>query len=168
MAGCILVDGEKLQVINRSPAYKNQYVHRRDSMSLATLSSSEIAKRMRLGLVTAPTVDSSDDDEEWDDFESSEGEDEVDLEEHQQKYTFAQNRRSSINLLQMNENYHDSQSNPDWEAGNQVPRNAYTGASGSMASMEMSGFLDGSSRLVRETINEAATDEDASTVDGEA
>jgi hypothetical protein len=34
MAGCILVDNEKLQVINRSPAYKNNYVHRRDSVSL--------------------------------------------------------------------------------------------------------------------------------------
>jgi diadenosine tetraphosphatase ApaH/serine/threonine PP2A family protein phosphatase len=166
LAGCILVDGEKLQVINRSPAYKNQYVHRRDSMSLATLSTSEIAKRMRLGLVTAPTGDSSD--EEWDDFESSEGEEEVELEEHQQKYTFSQNRRSSINLTQMHENYHDSQSNPDWEAGNPVPRNHYTGASGSMASMDMSGFLDGSSRIIRETIKEGATDEDASTVDGEA
>mmetsp|Transcript_10086 Transcript_10086/g.28720 ORF Transcript_10086/g.28720 Transcript_10086/m.28720 type:complete len:463 (+) Transcript_10086:246-1634(+) len=27
LAGCILVDGEKLQVINRSPANKNQHVH---------------------------------------------------------------------------------------------------------------------------------------------
>ncbi len=170
LAGCILVDGEKLQVINRSPAYKNQYVHRRDSVSLATLSSSEIAKRMRLGLVTAPTGDSSD--EEWDDFESSEGEEEVDLEEHQQKYTFSQNRRSSINLLQMSENYHDSQSNPDWEVGSQVSRGHYTGGSNSIGSMDLSGFMDGSSRsmtgLVREVIKEAATDDDTSTVDGEA
>ena len=51
MAGCILVDNDKLQVINRSPAYKNQYVHRRDSVSLAHVSEPEIQKRIRLGLV---------------------------------------------------------------------------------------------------------------------
>ena len=28
MAGCILVDFDKIQVINRSPKYKNKYVHR--------------------------------------------------------------------------------------------------------------------------------------------
>jgi hypothetical protein len=53
MAGCILVDFEKMQVINRSPAYRNQYVHRRDSVSIARLSEGEIEKRMKLGLVTA-------------------------------------------------------------------------------------------------------------------
>ena len=51
MAGCILVDNDKLQVINRSPAYKNQYIHRRDSVSLAHVSELEIQKRIRLGLV---------------------------------------------------------------------------------------------------------------------
>jgi Calcineurin-like phosphoesterase len=56
LAGCILVDNEKLQVINRSPAYKNQYVHRRDSVSLATVSPDEIQKRMRLGLITQAPV----------------------------------------------------------------------------------------------------------------
>ena len=52
LAGCILVDNEKLQVINRSPAYKNQYVHRRDSVTLASVDPEEIQKRMKLGLVT--------------------------------------------------------------------------------------------------------------------
>jgi len=52
MAGCILVDFEKMQVINRSPAYRNQYVHRRDSVSVARLSEGEIEKRIKLGLVT--------------------------------------------------------------------------------------------------------------------
>ena len=180
LAGCILVDGEKLQVINRSPAYKNQYVHRRDSMSLATLSTSEIAKRMRLGLVTQTQDDSSD--EEWDDFESSEEEDEVDLEEQQQqqKYTFSQNRRSSINLQQMTENFHDSQSTPDWEAGNHPPCEATfsRGSTGSLqfGSADLDGcMLGGSSRnltaVVPDTIKEVGTDnddDDASTVDGEA
>ena len=63
LAGCILVDDEKLQVINRSPAYRNQYVHRRDSVSLQTLSHLEIAKRIKLGLVTA---DDDDDDDDYD------------------------------------------------------------------------------------------------------
>ncbi|CAN0311922.1 unnamed protein product, partial [Ectocarpus fasciculatus] len=38
MCGCILVDFEKLLVINRSSKYKNRYIHRRDSLSLAALS----------------------------------------------------------------------------------------------------------------------------------
>lgn len=178
LAGCILVDGEKLQVINRSPAYKNQYVHRRDSMSLASLSTSEIAKRMRLGLVTQTQDDSSE--EEWDDFESSEEEEEIQEDEHQ--YTFAQNRRSSINLQQMSENFHDSST--DWEAGNHYnpgTRNS-AGSSGSMTfsssgsigqfqSGELPGYgQSNSSRslqgLVRDTIEEGSGDD--STVDGEA
>lgn len=42
MAGCILVDNDKIQVINRSPQYKNKYVHRRTSVSLENLSSSQV------------------------------------------------------------------------------------------------------------------------------
>jgi hypothetical protein len=53
MAGCILVDFEKMKVINRSPAYKNKFVHRRDSVSLAGMTEAEIAQRADLGLVTA-------------------------------------------------------------------------------------------------------------------
>lgn len=106
LAGCILVDGEKIQVINRSPAYKNQYVHRRDSISLARLPESEIAKRMRLGLVTAADEeDDDDDDEEWDDFSESDEEEQGNQEDKQ--YVFAQGRRSSINLQSMAENFHD-------------------------------------------------------------
>ncbi|CAM9106884.1 unnamed protein product [Phaeothamnion confervicola] len=51
MCGCILVDFEKLLVINRSSKYKNKYVHRRDSVSLLNLTSSELQKRADLGLV---------------------------------------------------------------------------------------------------------------------
>ena len=53
MAGCILIEFEKMQVINRSPAYRNQYVHRRDSVSIAMLSEAEIAERVKLGLITS-------------------------------------------------------------------------------------------------------------------
>jgi len=51
MAGCILVDNDKIQVINRSPQYKNKYVHRRTSVSLENLSSSQVEERRKLGLV---------------------------------------------------------------------------------------------------------------------
>lgn len=78
LAGCILCDDEKLQVINRSPAYKDQYVHRRDSLSLQTLSHLEIAKRIKLGLVT-PGDEEDDDDYDEEDYE--EWEEEMDSEE---------------------------------------------------------------------------------------
>jgi hypothetical protein len=148
LAGCILVDGEKLQVINRSPAYKNQYVHRRDSLSLAMLSDSEITKRIKLGLVTAPQNDEeSVDDEEWNDIDSSEEE-----EEEQEEYVFARDRRSSINLTSMAENCHDS---VDWD--------------------NLSEDGQDSKRLmapgqVTQTINEDTipAEDEASTVDGDA
>jgi diadenosine tetraphosphatase ApaH/serine/threonine PP2A family protein phosphatase len=166
LAGCILVDDEKLQVINRSPAYKNQYVHRRDSLSLQSLSHIEIAKRMKLGLVTAADpVDSDGDDEEWQEMESDAGEEEA-VEQEVERYTFAQGRRSSINLQQMNENSHDSQVDYDACAG--LPRNTF-GVSSAM-DMTSSSSLNGSSRdlsgLIREVVKENDDDE-ASTVDGD-
>jgi diadenosine tetraphosphatase ApaH/serine/threonine PP2A family protein phosphatase len=51
MAGCILVDNDKIQVINRSHKYKNKYVHRRTSVSMEHLSPEEMDERQRLGLV---------------------------------------------------------------------------------------------------------------------
>jgi len=51
LAGCILVDFDKIQVINRSPAYKNKFVHRRNSTSLAGLDPNVLEERMRLGLI---------------------------------------------------------------------------------------------------------------------
>eukprot|EP00549_Striatella_unipunctata_P025596 CAMPEP_0118707456 /NCGR_PEP_ID=MMETSP0800-20121206/21229_1 /TAXON_ID=210618 ORGANISM="Striatella unipunctata, Strain CCMP2910" /NCGR_SAMPLE_ID=MMETSP0800 /ASSEMBLY_ACC=CAM_ASM_000638 /LENGTH=512 /DNA_ID=CAMNT_0006610315 /DNA_START=360 /DNA_END=1898 /DNA_ORIENTATION=- len=76
MAGCILVDFEKMHVINRSPAYKNQYIHRRDSVSLDKLSEREIRQRMKLGLVDDVDddddgVDDDDEEDEWEDFDES-------------------------------------------------------------------------------------------------
>mmetsp|Transcript_30997 Transcript_30997/g.74874 ORF Transcript_30997/g.74874 Transcript_30997/m.74874 type:complete len:569 (+) Transcript_30997:118-1824(+) len=141
MAGCILVDGDKLQVINRSPAYKNQYVHRRDSVSVQSLSTVEIAKRVRLGLITAGAGDDDDDSEEWDDFESESEHDEAPMEQ----YTFAQNRRSSIDLSQMTQNFHDSSS-----------VGSYTGGG---SSRDIGG-------LIREVVKEDEDDE-ASTVNGD-
>lgn len=71
MAGCILVDFENLQVINRSHAYKNVYVHRRDSVSIAKLSKQEIEDRTRLGLIE-PHDEHDDDEDEEDDSEGEE------------------------------------------------------------------------------------------------
>lgn len=48
MAGCILVDNEKIQVINRSPKYKNKYVHRRTSTSLEHLTPKEVREYVHL------------------------------------------------------------------------------------------------------------------------
>ena len=48
MAGCILVDNDKIQVINRSPQYKNKYVHRRTSVSLENLSSTQVLRAQSL------------------------------------------------------------------------------------------------------------------------
>ena len=57
MAGCILVDFDKIQVINRSPKYRNKYVHRRTSISLQDLSEEEIENRVKLGLVRFSVAD---------------------------------------------------------------------------------------------------------------
>jgi hypothetical protein len=115
MAGCILVDFEKLQVINRSPAYKNQYVHRRDSVSLAALSEAEIEKRIRLGLVTHASPPEQHqqqmvaaEDEQWEDFEDEEVEAVVAKEASEEEYIFAEGRRSSVDLNATTENAHDS------------------------------------------------------------
>jgi len=106
MAGCMLVDNDKLQVINRSPAYKNQYVHRRDSVSVSNLSPAEMEKRLKLGLVREnPDPDESD--EEWDDFDEEEEEEEVDINIQQEGYVFDKRRRQSIDLSSMTNNLHD-------------------------------------------------------------
>lgn len=51
MAGCILVDNYLIQAINRSPKYKNKYVHRRTSISVAHVPKDEMEQRRKLGLV---------------------------------------------------------------------------------------------------------------------
>ena len=108
MAGCILVDSDRLQVINRSPAYKNHYVHRRGSVSLATLSEAEIQKRMRLGLVTNEAVEEEEEveQEEWEDLEEDE------TEAMEECYVFDNERCPSIDLNAVNDQ-HDSMNSLD-------------------------------------------------------
>lgn len=99
MAGCILIDFEKMQVINRSPAYKNQYVHRRDSVSVAMLSEREIQERAELGLITVGSHAEDDDEkeeEEWDDFEEDEANTSHDYASSEDEYKFDEGRKSSV------------------------------------------------------------------------
>lgn len=56
MAGCILIDDSKIQIINRSPKYKNKYVRRRASLLNSSLTYEEIEDRKRLGLVRTSIV----------------------------------------------------------------------------------------------------------------
>ena len=51
MAGCVLVDVDCLQVITRSPSYKNRYVHRRSSSCLGLLTETQVTERRRVGLL---------------------------------------------------------------------------------------------------------------------
>lgn len=96
MAGCILVDFDLLQVINRSPAYRNVYVHRRNSVSIAKLSEEEIADRQQLGLISATfSYDNDEDEYEEDEFEEFEDTFEEDHEEYFD-YSFASGRKSSV------------------------------------------------------------------------
>lgn len=104
---------------------KNQYVHRRDSVSLATLSEKEIQQRMNLGLVTAPQMDYSaygnddeDEDEEGDEWEDfvSDTEDEAshtpDVHTDDHNYRLSQGRRSSVDIASMS-NIHDMELEDD-------------------------------------------------------
>ena len=111
LAGCILVDNDKLQVINRSPAYKNQYIHRRDSISVASLPEQEIQKRMKLGLISTSEDSVVEDNQmtEWQDFDSD---DENDDDDGPGAFPFAKERKSSIDLDSMASNSHDE---GDWE-----------------------------------------------------
>lgn len=103
MAGCILVDFEKMQVINRSPAYRNQYVHRRDSVSIARLSEGEIEKRMKLGLVTAELgADAEGEEEEYEEGHYVEEEqwedlveDDVETDDNEEDVEHERSRRDS-------------------------------------------------------------------------
>jgi diadenosine tetraphosphatase ApaH/serine/threonine PP2A family protein phosphatase len=108
MAGCILVDFEKMQVINRSPAYRNQYVHRRDSVSIAMLSDQEIKQRMKLGLIEADP--NQHENEEWEDLvedeeeSSSEEDDDNDDDDDEEdsedeNYVIDSRRKSSVDPI---------------------------------------------------------------------
>jgi len=104
---------------------KNQYVHRRDSMAVATLSETEIQQRIRLGLVTNAASDSKDEEdddelEEWKDFDSdedneSEAKPDDGSKRKSDEYRLANTRRSSVDLSTMISNVHDG--SDAWEAG---------------------------------------------------
>jgi hypothetical protein len=104
MAGCILIDFEKMQVINRSPAYRNQYVHRRDSVSLAMLSEAEIKERVQLGLIEGYTAEDhakeEEEEEEWEEFDEGElnasREDDDSSFEDEDEYVIDERRKSSV------------------------------------------------------------------------
>lgn len=51
MLYCMLYVWGSLQVINRSPKYKNKYVHRRTSVAISDLTPEQMEERRRLGLV---------------------------------------------------------------------------------------------------------------------
>ena len=128
-------------------------------MSLTSLSTTEIAKRVKLGLVT-PADEESSDDEEWDDFDSSEEEEE---EEGDMRYQFAQNRRSSVNLTQMSENFHD---NTNWDNYRSDSGRNLMYSSGDLDQYSTGGSSRNLTGIARETIQES--DDEASTVDGES
>lgn len=153
MAGCILVDNDKLQVINRSPAYRNQYVHRRDSVSLAALSETEIQKRIKLGLVTGQTEASEDDTEEWDDFDD--GSDESKGEDAKAEYVFDNSRRSSVDMGGMCKNSHD-ETETEWESASDGSLSEFEPNKRQRAKPSISSIPEAS-----------AEDEDVDTVDGD-
>jgi diadenosine tetraphosphatase ApaH/serine/threonine PP2A family protein phosphatase len=158
MAGCMLVDNDKLQVINRSPAYKNQYVHRRDSVSLAALSETEIQQRIKLGLITAPAAaarfedDDDEDAEEWDDFED--GSDESKDEDVKAEYVFDNSRRSSVDIVIMSKNSHDE--TDEWDSD----------SAGSLSEFEPNKRARSKQPSIS-SIAEVPEDEDVDTVDGD-
>lgn len=144
MAGCILVDNDKMQVINRSPAYKNQYIHRRDSVSVATLSEQELKQRMKLGLVTnvpfqqqqymqdedeeqEGSDDGRPDMEDWDDLQDSDDDDDKNKspgqrrrhslldDDDEREYVFDTKRRSSVDLDSLSANLHDLMNAAEWD-----------------------------------------------------
>jgi len=173
MAGCMLVDNEKLQVINRSPAYKNQYVHRRDSVSLAALSETEIQKRIRLGLVThaPPGVRVQDADtvmEDWQDIEDDDGntkEEGIDSDEDDD-FVIDQKRRSSVDLDHMSVNMHDQECEND-----SVPAAAAAAAAAfAMADFEPNKRQRSKKPMVASISEEVAAEDEeneTATVDGE-
>lgn len=70
-------------MINRSAKYKNRYIHRRDSLSLAALSLDDQDKLARIGVVTHAATDVHEEQEEEyeDDDEDDEEEEEDEHEE---------------------------------------------------------------------------------------
>jgi hypothetical protein len=105
-----------------SLADKNQYVHRRDSVSLASVSEQEIQKRIQLGLVTpaaasqaqhqpAAAVDTDVELEDWQDIMENDDDDDDAANNNTVEnggYKVATQRRSSVDLDHMSVNVHDA------------------------------------------------------------
>jgi len=167
MAGCILIDFDKMQVINRSPAYRNQYIHRRDSVSLAMLSEAEIKERVQLGLIEGFTGAEEEEfeEEEWEEFDeegdrSSEMDSSVDDEE---EYVIDDRRKSSVEpSMTVTSPESDSHDSHDFKIGQ----------SGLQAKSLFSG-VDGSQRRKKRdkhgigTIAEDNEEDEESTVNGD-
>lgn len=103
MAGCILVDSDNLQVINRSHAYKNVYVHRRDSVSIVKLSKEEIEERASLGLIQENTATEVElENVEYEEFDSFD--DDEDEEKNDDELCTVSRRKSSVDLTTLNRN----------------------------------------------------------------
>jgi hypothetical protein len=98
---------------NTSSTDKNQYVHRRDSVSLANLTEKEIVQRIKLGLVTVtPTSDALESDEgdleEWEDFDSDDDSAAESKSDKTVDYiVLSTTRRSSVDLNSLASNSHD-------------------------------------------------------------
>eukprot|EP00622_Pseudochattonella_farcimen_P000041 FR734454.1.p1 GENE.FR734454.1~~FR734454.1.p1 ORF type:complete len:181 (+),score=25.64 FR734454.1:26-544(+) len=71
ICGCILVDFDQMEVITRSPHYRNHYVHRRESMSLSTLTDKEVQDREKVGLVIENEPSSDEEYEEYEEYEDN-------------------------------------------------------------------------------------------------
>ena len=162
-----------MQVINRSPAYRNQYVHRRDSISVANLSTEEISKRMRLGLISAAEQDSDSDGdyEEWDDFEDDDSEEEQATAQaatdDQNQYRLAAGRRSSINLASISDHEY---ANAGASAMDISTESTESGGGGGVVIDGRPSLLQktASVNISKQTIDEGDSSSDASTVDGNA
>eukprot|EP00986_Skeletonema_menzelii_P018414 scaffold26636_cov153-Skeletonema_menzelii.AAC.25 len=161
MAGCILIDFEKMQVINRSPAYRNQYVHRRDSVSIAMLSEAEIAERVKLGLITSDPREEQFQEEEFEEFEEEE-EELQDSSFEDEEYAFDDRRKSSVDpcgtRASPEKSNHDS--HDYFMEGNDMPsqRIDFSGATTSRKSKKRGGF---------DAIREDEEDDEESTVNGD-
>jgi hypothetical protein len=163
MAGCILIDFEKMQVINRSPAYRNQYVHRRDSVSLAMLSEAEIKERGKLGLIEGYNEEEEEDgefvEEEWEEFEDDEmntSREDVDSSLDDNQYVVDDRRKSSVEpsrtIASPPGSTHGRDHNME-ENGMPVTKINFSG--------------EGRFGTISEENNEDFDDEEESTVDGE-
>jgi len=163
MAGCILIDFEKMQVINRSPAYRNQYVHRRDSVSIAMLSEAEVAERMKLGLITSDPREEEFEEEEFEEFEEEDDEELQDSSFEDEEYVIDDRRKSSVDpcgtRASPEKSSHDS--HDYFMEGNDMPsqRIDFSAAATSGRQSKKRGGFD--------TIREDEEDDEESTVNGD-